>query len=125
LKLVLNTLLVPLLAGLVACSDSDVGNVDRLNRALAKLDETNPESDARQKYQLGDRRFAACIGEAPGPYFPKLAHEEWLEVRKTKDFWIIQGTSDAIESTKHRKLIDRAVEYAGRFNAEMLRLRVE
>lgn len=92
----------------------------RLTESLSALDLKNPENDARKSLNNGDDRFAALLGEAPGPYFPGVLHEKWPEIRKNRDFWMILGTSDAIESEYHSDLIERAEKYSIRFNTAIL-----
>ena len=96
-------------------------NTIRLQKTLRRLDEWNPEADAQNRMANGDYRFAACLGSPPGPCFPGIPEDDWDELRKKRRrFWIIGGTSDAIESSRHRRLNQRAWSYAKRYNARLL-----
>jgi hypothetical protein len=82
-----------------------------------------PGRDANRNVKNGDIRFAACLGEAPGPDFPAVPQTRWQVIRDEDDYWMIKGTSDAIESNYHEALIERSVLYASNYNRRLLKLR--
>ena len=71
-------------------------NEKSLENVLKELNEKNPSSDATLNFSNGNLKFAACIGEAPGPYFPNIPPSYWDKFSETDDYWFIKGTSYAI-----------------------------
>ncbi len=104
-------------------SPSKGSDTKKLEAVLSTLNETSPAADARNNAGKGDLRYAACLGEAPGPYFPSIPDEEWNEIMENKDYWMIEGTSDALESRYHEKLIQRAEKYAEAYNTTIVEIR--
>ncbi|MDA7868016.1 PTS sugar transporter subunit IIA [Akkermansiaceae bacterium] len=90
--------------------------------SLSELNLKEPGRDATRNFKNGDIRFAACLGEAPGPYFPAVPQTRWQFIRDEDDYWMIKGTSDAIESKYHEALIERSVLYASNYNRRLLKL---
>ena len=108
----ISLLLLLIIAG---CKGQD-GDTKRLSQSLSKFDLVHPDFDAQRYYRNGDGRYIACLGEAPGPYFPGVPQPDWKRIQKEGDYRMIEGTSDAIESDRHKHLIDKAVAYAGVYN---------
>ena len=94
-------------------------SVEQLEAALRSVDETDPESDVSRRTNSRDFRFAGCWGEPGGPFFPGVPQSEWQGIRDAKDYWTFDGTTDALESRHHHRLIDRAWQYAKRYNADL------
>lgn len=82
----------------------------------------SPETDASKRFKSGDTKFAGCWGEPGGPFFPGIPQSDWEQIRSTKNYWTLDGTTDAIESNHHLELIDRAWAYTERYNIEISRL---
>ena len=93
-------------------SAADSWNTTKLEKALSLLNEKEPEADAKLQFDSNGPRIAGCWGEPGGPFFPGISETEWIKIRQEKRFWTIDGTTDAIESRRHSKLIDRAWAYA-------------
>jgi len=128
MKLLLSFTFLLCLLLLASCksgqSSSKPNNKEQaLEVALRNLNEKAPSVDANLHFTQGNLKYVACIGEAPGPYFPNIPESEWNSIREKGNYWIIEGTSDAIESQKHLKLIDRASAYASEYNTKMMELR--
>lgn len=94
-------------------------NTKQLETTLRSLNELDPESDVSGRIKTGDFRYVGCTGEPGGPFFPGIPQSEWQRIREEKNFWTLNGTSDAIESHHHHQLINRARVYAERFNIVM------
>jgi len=93
----------------------------QLDYSLSELNLKGAGRDANRNFKNGDIRFAACLGEAPGPYFPAVPQTRWQFIRDEDDYWMIKGTSDAIESKYHEALIERSVLYASNYNRRLLK----
>lgn len=123
-----NSYIIVFLLGILLCgcgrySLSKGQDTKTLETTLAQLNVSDPSEDARRNADDGDFRFAACLGEAPGQYFPSVPRNDWDGIWSEKDYWMIDGTSDAIESDYHMRLIERAVEYAEGYNEAIVNLR--
>lgn len=95
----------------------DGRNVRTLSAELSQLNEWNPRSDVIDAINKNDLRFIGCMGF--GLIFPGLSHEESNALKENDNYVVLDGTTDAMESNYHRKLIDRAWEYAETYNTEM------
>lgn len=102
---------------LIACHRSST-NVDILKIELSKLDLKNPENDLQKNIENGDTRFIGIYGytlscpgaiELGGKYYPHGIKP-------------IAGTSDAIESDEHSRLIATSAEYATRYNQALTKI---
>lgn len=100
------------------------GSEKKLIEHLRSLSMSNPEKDAERNFKAGETKYCACLGEASIPYLPNVGNErEWERIVSEKDYWIIRGTTDAIENSNHRRWISRASSYAERYNTKMKELR--
>lgn len=93
----------------------------RLARVLRSLNESQPARDVAAHLSRGDARYVACRGESGGPVFPGISKAEWPVIQGSGNFWVIDGNTGAAESGYHRQLIDRAWQYARRYNEELQR----
>lgn len=83
-----------------------------------QIDEANPKSDVQRNILNGDLRYIGCLGE-PGPpmFCIELNNQETKVILDSKNYWIFPGTTDAPESARHSRYIDRAYSYAAEYNA--------
>lgn len=91
----------------------------QLETVLNSVNESNPVEDVSERINDGDYRYAGCWGEPGGPYFPGVPQSEWQRIRESKNYWTLDGTTDAIESRHHHRLIQRACRYAERYNTSL------
>lgn len=96
-------------------------NATRLDRVLNSLNEETPARDVEKNQSRGDYRYVGCWGEPGGPFFPGVAESKWPAIRQRKQYWTLDGTTNAIESNHHKQLINRAWQYARRYNEELER----
>ena len=96
--------------------------VERLEAILATLNESDPESDAKMHFDIGEIKYAACTGHAGKLKFSGIPESEWEPIRVNGNCWTIDESSDVLESGHHVQLIHRAWRYANRYNREMRRL---
>jgi hypothetical protein len=103
-----------------ATSDSETvpGQTEQLSRALEKLDLSNPIADLDASLRAGDKRFVCVFGYAATAPGVSQADEVTVQRRGMK---CIEGTSDALESDEHERLIGKATNYARSYNLELVR----
>lgn len=103
----------------------DGEGVRLLLESLAPLNEDSPASDADARFANGDTRFVGYNCGPWGPCFPGIPHANWSSIWEAESYWMIFGTSDALESNYHGDLVKRAETYAEGFNIRMKQLTPE
>lgn len=88
------------------------------NRRAWEYETANIEAEVERAIQAGDFRFMAVMGI--GLLVPGVPPAEWAD----GNVQVIRGTSDAMESSSHRRFVVAAEDYAERYNALMLQHRV-
>ena len=106
-------------AGITYCVDhaGDGEATGALSAVLATLNEADPAQDVSVQVREGDMRFVGLMGV--GPYFPGLSADRMPNQLDPTSYRILDGTTDALESRHHARLIERAKRYAMRFNSEL------
>ena len=89
---------------------------EQLETALGSVNEADPIVDVSGRISDGDYCYAGCWGTAGGPFFPGVPQTEGQRIRDSNNYWTLDGTTDAIESPHHHRLIKRAWRYAERYN---------
>jgi hypothetical protein len=81
------------------------------------LTHADPVQDCAAAWERGDHRFIGVYGFAPyTPGVPKTA----ADLVKANGLRYLGGTSDAIESKEHGQAVEKATDYARRYNAALL-----
>jgi hypothetical protein len=89
---------------------------DNLRATLKGLALDSPAADLDRNLRGGDKRFIGINGYtcvAPG-----VAEDD--VILQTHGVHCLEGTSDALEGSKHRELVREAEGYARAYNAELL-----
>ena len=94
------------------------GQVETLATELAALNLLEPLSDLNVNVQFGDKRFLCLYGFTT--YNPGVPDSQSSVVVKYGQR-CLKGTSDVIDGDSHRQMIDKARNYAERYNSELLR----
>jgi hypothetical protein len=91
-----------------------------LTATLALLNLSHPIADLDANLARGDKRFVGINGytcAAPG-----ISDDDYSIVHSgLHGIHCLAGTSDNVESNKHKMLIDKASEYARVYNTELLK----
>lgn len=88
-----------------------------LKKELESLNINNPKQDFATKVGHDDFRFFGLYGYTQ--YFPGIKEDEYKFVEEYGKL-MFEGTSDAIESDEHGKLIQKARLYAEIYNTTLL-----
>ena len=89
---------------------------------LQWLDHADPAADFREHVERRhDRRFVAVYGFSTPSVFGLDDSPEVRQLVQRYGERTIQGTSDIITSSEHRRLRSKAHEYAKQYNAFLLR----
>jgi hypothetical protein len=87
---------------------------------LASLNLTNPVADLDANVSKGDLRFIGIDGYAcHAPGVDSDADDHLITSAKYR-LRCLPGTGDVLESEKHKALIDKALEYARKYNKALL-----
>ena len=98
-----------LLAVLVGCSGTGGDQAQLLASELAGLDLAHPESDVAANLAKGDARYICVYGyAATTPGTDRRIPADELRC--------LEGTSDAVESSRHEQLNKDALRYARTYN---------
>jgi len=91
-----------------------------LTATLAMMNLSNPIADLEANAAKGDRRFIGINGYAC--HAPGVGEKDDQFVTSSSyGIRCLEGTGDVIEGNKHKRLIDKAIEYARIYNIELLR----
>lgn len=88
-----------------------------LEHELKILNLENPKQDLTEKIGRDDFRFIGLYGYTT--YYPGI-NEEDLPLIDKYGALLLEGTSDFIESEKHKELIQKAKQYAETYNTALL-----
>ena len=121
MRLIFATLFLCLALHAASCSNQPAQSnavPDDMLQKFAQIDETNPKSDVERNILNGESRYIGCLSE-PGPpmFCIELSDLETKAILDSKNYWIFPGTTDAPESIRHSKYIERAYDYAAEYNA--------
>jgi len=101
------------------CSAAFAGDkIEILQTELGRLNLINPLQDLTDNIDRDDFRFMGLYGYAV--YYPGISGQD-LEYVDTYKSILFKGTSDAIESKHHARLIKEAKHYAKVYNEALLR----
>ena len=98
-------------------STMTIPNIELLKRTMESLHLENPTQDVDVRITNKDMRFVGVYGyscSAPGIEKDDLALIQKHGIR------CLDGTSDYIESERHRQLIESAISYAEKYNRYLL-----
>ena len=105
----------------VGCTQSDSDIVqDRIERKMGWLYSAKPDQDFQEAIKRKDYRFIGIYGYTM--YVPEV---NLTCISNEEDVKPIEGTSDAVFSYEHSKLIAIAQVYAKSYNIRMLEFRKE
>lgn len=91
-----------------------------LGGTLASLNLANPTADLDTNLAKGDKRFIGINGYTCTT--PGVSNEEYSLVHSARyGLRCLAGTSDNMESEHHKAPIEKAIEYAQKYNNELLR----
>jgi hypothetical protein len=107
------------LLALSACGEKPPAppNADYAELRALKLDDADAAADARRAADAKDYRLLAVRGftiEVPG------AGDDVPKIEKENGIKVIPGTSDMFENEEHRRLNEKAREYAKKYNETLL-----
>ena len=99
-----------------------VTQTDTLKQSLSKLNLNNPKKDLMINISKGDYRYIGLRGYSI--YCPGLQKEDMLLARKA-GIRPIDGTSDMLINNEYAEIMDVAIQYATRYNRELLRMKIK
>lgn len=95
-------------------------NEDILRAELKKFNFDNPEKDITINLEKKDTRFIGVYNYAVS--LPGILTQEQSYIKDKYGVRMIEGTSDAIESDEHAKLMTLAYKYAKEYNQKLLEI---
>ncbi len=117
------TLLSILLFGLFGCQEIDVSQMSPEERdavtSLAWLKNTDAATDADTAIKRGDLRLIAMATR--NPTLPGVPVESSSKAKSVCGIRYLEGSTDAVVSDLHLKLLQAAQEYAEQYNHIMLK----
>lgn len=104
-----------------ACAPEPLGTQGKaLTATLSRLNLGNPAADAALHVRHGDMRPVGIYGYVCA--YPGTTSKALDDLRLKNGLRCLEGTSDAPESVRHRKLIQAASAYALAYNTALVRL---
>ena len=94
-------------SGILSAGEESVEKLQWLKKA-------NPVEDANNALKNGDSRLRAIYGFVL--FIPGKKYEEFSELENKYGINPIEGTSDSLSGSEHKKLNDLAIEYAKKYN---------
>jgi hypothetical protein len=95
-----------------------VGKEKHYAGQLPLLQARNPEAEARAAIANGERHFLCNAGR--GSTVPGIAADVFAQVRQHCPTQCLEGVTDALYGTNHRRYLTAALEYSARWNKVML-----
>ena len=110
---------------MVSCQKNDQVDLSQLTpqerdavTALGWLKHADADRDAADSIQRGDLRLLAMASR--GPNMPGVPAESASKAKSVCGIRYLEGSTDAITGEVHMQLLQRAYDYAARYNEQLL-----